>query len=257
MIPALAESLDGYKILHVSDIHFDRKVGTNRILWEKLRDGSADLILITGDLITHDRNIDSLLEYLDGSKANDGIYAILGNHDYQYRTLWQHFRHRILRRDFKVNEWQKMVGLLDRIKIRVLVNEHVLIRTSNGARVFLEGTDDPVLGNPQVAPADPDYQVSDLKILMSHSPDILYSQELEKKRFDLILSGHTHGGQIRLPGIGPLLTGTDHASRREAYGLFEVKGTRVNVTSGVGYSLLPIRINCEAEIVFIAFGRAQ
>lgn len=256
VIPVLAENLDGYKVLHVSDIHFDRKVGANRVLWEKLHDGSADLILITGDFITHERNIDSLLEYLDGTRANDGVYAILGNHDYRYLTLWQHFRHEILGREYQVNEWQKLVACLGRLGIRVLVNEQVLVRTSTGARIFLEGTDDPVLGSPEISPTSSDYDTSDLKILMSHSPDILYSKELEKKRFDVILSGHTHGGQIRLPGIGPLLTGTDRASRREAYGLFDAKdGTRVNVTAGVGHSLLPIRINCEAEIVLIEFSR--
>jgi predicted MPP superfamily phosphohydrolase len=120
-----------------------------------------------------------------------------------------------------------------------------------GSAIYLEGTDDPVLGRPVVADAGPEYLSSDLKILMSHSPDILYSSEMQKKKFEILLSGHTHGGQIRVPGIGALLTGTDHATRKEAYGLYRKDHMNVNVSAGIGYSLLPLRINCPAEIISI------
>jgi predicted MPP superfamily phosphohydrolase len=80
----------------------------------------------------------------------------------------------------------------------------------------------------------------------------LYSSGIKKKQFDLLLSGHTHGGQIRVPGIGPLLTGTRYAKRNETYGLFRrTNGMVVNVSSGIGYSLMPLRINCPAEIILI------
>jgi len=244
--------LDGYRILHVSDIHFDEKIGRDQVLWDQLHSNVADLILITGDFVTHGSKIDALVRYLENSKARDGIYGILGNHDYTFLTLAQHFRHRILKQDYIQNDWQHLVSALDQIGMKVLINEAVTVKTSTGASLFIEGTDDPVRGNPTIKDKDLQYDSSDLKILMSHSPDILHLDELRKKKFDLLLSGHTHGGQIRIPRIGPLLTGTRWVNRKECYGTYMTSdGMFVNVCSGVGYSLLPIRINCPSELIVI------
>jgi predicted MPP superfamily phosphohydrolase len=252
VIPSLTEKLASYAILHVSDIHFNEKVEKNTALRKWLRTIEPDLILITGDFITHDKYIESLCEFLVDLKSKDGVYGILGNHDYYYRTLWQHIRHSFLRKEYRPNDWKRLVRSLERLGITMLINEQVAIQSSGGSQIFIEGTDDPVLGKPKISDSTPQFLSSDLKILMSHSPDILYSEELQKKKFDLLLSGHTHGGQIRFPGIGPLLTGTEHASRREAYGAYKsLGGLSVNVSSGIGYSLLPIRINCPAEVILI------
>ena len=255
-MPSLVKELEGYTILHVSDIHFDNAVKKNTVLWEALHGCKADLILITGDFITHDCYIGPLCEFLHGSSARDGIFGILGNHDYYYRTLWQHFRHSLLGKEFPANNWKVLVNSMDQLGIRILINEFVAIRSEHGPNIFVEGTDDPVLGKPQISAATLDYDDSDLKILMSHSPDILYSQELGKKRFDILLSGHTHGGQVRMPGVGPLITGTDYASRKEAFGLYKTSnGMYVNVSSGIGYSLMRIRVNCPPEIILVELTR--
>ncbi len=145
-----------------------------------------------------------------------------------------------------------MIALLAAVGIRVLINEFALVRTPTGASLFIEGTDDPVLGHPKIGDRNSEYDSADLRLLMSHSPDILYSPELTKKKFDVLFSGHTHGGQIRVPSVGALLTGTKYASRRESYGTYRTSGGMfVNVSAGIGYSLLPIRINCPAELVLI------
>ena len=252
IIPSLAAELEGYRILHVSDIHFDKKVRQNRGLWEALHNSSADIVLITGDFITHDSYIELLGEFLAGSKAPDGIYGILGNHDYYYRTLWQHVRHSIFGKDYVPNDWQRLVGSLQQIEIKILINHQVSIKSARGPQIYIEGTDDPVLGKPEISDPNSDHQLANLRILLSHSPDILYSSEIRKKRFDLLLSGHTHGGQIRVPGVGPLLTGTRYARRNETYGMFRSpNGMAVNVSSGIGYSLMPLRINCPAELILI------
>jgi predicted MPP superfamily phosphohydrolase len=127
----------------------------------------------------------------------------------------------------------------------------VLVQTKN-SKIFIEGTDDPVVGNPTISDKDSNYENSDLKILLSHSPDMLYLPELKKKNFDVMLSGHTHGGQIRLPFVGPLTTSTRFAQKDEAVGLFKKGDMFVNVSAGIGHSALPIRINCPAEIVLIS-----
>lgn len=251
-IPGLSSKLDGYKILHASDIHFDEKIKNDLELRDHLHSGMADLILITGDFVTHERNIEPVVEYLDGSRATDGMFGILGNHDYALLTMKQHFRHRLMKKEIIPNNWRRMNSLLSEIGIRVLINEFTVVSTSSGARLFIEGTDDPVRGNPRINERNSEYDSADLRILMSHSPDILYSGELRKKKFDILLSGHTHGGQIRIPGLGALLTGTTHATRRESYGTYRTPdGMLVNVSAGIGYSLLPIRINCPAELVLI------
>jgi predicted MPP superfamily phosphohydrolase len=258
VIPTLAPELQGYRILHVSDIHFDNKVRQNRALWDALHSASADIVLITGDFITHDRYTEPLGEFVDGSNARDGVYGILGNHDYYYRTLWQHVRHSILGKAYVPNDWQGLVRLLQRLGIKILINEQVSIKSSRGPRVFIEGTDDPVLGSPEIRDPNQDYYEADLRILLSHSPDILYSSSVKKKKFDLLLSGHTHGGQIRIPGVGPLLTGTRYAKPSETYGMFSsLDGMAVNVSSGIGYSLMPIRINCPAEIILLELSQKK
>lgn len=255
-IPGLNSKLAGNKILHVSDLHFDKKLENDRELWDHLHAGTADLILITGDFVTHGRNIRPVVEYLDGSQARDGVFGVLGNHDYAYLTLKQHVRHRIMKKEPIPNDWRRMIVLLSEIGIRVLINESALVRTPTGARMFIEGTDDPVMGHPKIADRNSEYDSADLRILMSHSPDILYSSELRKKKFDILFSGHTHGGQIRVPGVGALLTGTNYATRQESYGTFKTLGGMfVNVSAGIGYSLLPIRINCPAELVLIELAR--
>lgn len=251
-IPGLNSELAGYRILHVSDLHFDEKVKNDRELWNYLHSGMADLILITGDFVTHERNIGPVVEYLDGSKAGDGVFGVLGNHDYAYLTLSQHFRHRIMKKELIPNDWRRMIALLSKIGIRVMINESISVKTATGASLFIEGTDDPMLGHPKIIDRNSEYDYADLRILMSHSPDILYSMEIRKKKFDILFSGHTHGGQIRMPGLGALLTGTHYATRQESYGTFRTTGGMfVNVSAGIGYSLLPIRINCPAELVFI------
>jgi predicted MPP superfamily phosphohydrolase len=256
VLPSLVKELDGYSILHVSDIHFDNAVKKDRILWEELHRNKADLILVTGDFITHDSNIEPLCEFLGGSEARDGIYGILGNHDYYYRTLWQHFRHSILGREFPTNDWKKLVHALYKVGVKVLINDYVTIKSTSGPTIFIEGTDDPVLGRPQISEATPDYHDSDLKILMSHSPDILYWHEVRKKRFDILLSGHTHGGQIRFPWIGPLMTGTHYAKKNETFGMYKALDMTVNVSAGIGFSLMPIRINCPAEVIHLEMTRS-
>ncbi|HEX2014649.1 MAG TPA: metallophosphoesterase [Nitrososphaera sp.] len=252
-IRGLSPKLAGYRILHISDIHFDDKTKSNEVLWQLLHSGAADIILITGDFVTQESNIDSVVAYLKNSKASDGVFGVLGNHDYYFLSIMQHVRHRVMKRPYIPNDWKRLVAELSGIGIKILINESANIRTSNGSSLFIEGTDDPVRGNPEIRDRDSAYELSELKILLSHSPDILYSDHLKKKRFDMLLSGHTHGGQIRVPGIGAVLTGTKYAKRSESYGVYRTSDDMfVNVSSGIGYSLLPLRINCPPEVTLIA-----
>lgn len=244
----LNSHLDGYTILHISDIHFKTHMKNNEVL-NSLTTQKADLVLITGDFIDSDHDILPVTEYAKNIQSLDGVFAVLGNHDYHYYTVLEHFIISKIR-GIKKNNVQKLINLLENAGVKVLVNEAILLRTKN-SKIFIEGTDDPTIRNAKITKKDENYLSSDFKILLSHSPDILYSPEIKKKKFDLILAGHTHGGQIRLPIIGPLATSTKHAKKDESFGLFKMENTFVNVSSGIGLSVFPIRINCPPEIVKI------
>lgn len=213
-----------------------------------LHSTDADLVLITGDFISRNRYIDPVVQFLKNVRSRNGVYAVLGNHDYVFFNNYQHLRHFITGR-YVANDWKKLVNSLGKVGVKVLINQHLMVKTGN-AKIFIEGTDDPVVGRPRIAARNDVFDSADLRILMSHSPDILYSREL-KKRFDLLLSGHTHGGQVRLPGIGALVTGTKYATRKESMGLYMKHGMHVNVSSGIGKSALPIRINCPPEVTIL------
>lgn len=240
------KNLDGYKILHISDIHFKEFMNDTDTFRLLSSTKMADLVLITGDFITTDNDIEPAVNFLKQLQSNDGIYAILGNHDYVYSTIIEHFVMSRIRGDIK-NNVKKLVDSIRKIGINMLINESALLET-RGARIFIEGTDDPAIGNPKISEKNEQYEISDLKILLTHSPDMLYLDDYAKKDFDIVLCGHTHGGQIRLPFLGPLFTSTKYAPRNECYGLFKKKKSIVHVSAGIGYSALPIRINCPSEI---------
>ncbi len=253
-LPNLTSDLDGYVIMHISDLHFKDYMNKDEALNSLISSQKADLILITGDFITSDDDIDPVIDFLKKVKSRDGIFATLGNHDYLYSTILEHYVFSKIRGD-KKNNVERLIESLKRIGIRLLINEYVLIKTRN-SRIFVEGTDDPHLGSPLISNIDENYEKSDLKILLTHSPDMLYLSDLKKKSFDLMLAGHTHGGQIRLPFVGPLATSTKYAQRTEALGFFKRDKMYVNVSGGIGHSYLPIRINCPAEIVLITLKKS-
>lgn len=248
-IPNLAQDLNGYTIMHISDLHFKEYMKKDETFNNLILSQNSDLILITGDFITSDNDIVPLLDFLKKIKARDGVFATLGNHDYIYSTISEHFIFSKIR-GIRKNNVQRLIESLSSIGIRMLINDSILIKR-NKSTIFLEGTDDPVLGKPMISDKDANYNRSDFKILMSHSPDMLYLPDFNKKSFDLMLSGHTHGGQIRIPFFGPIVTSTKFTQKNEVLGLFKKNNTYVNVNGGIGHSALPIRINCPSEIVLI------
>lgn len=254
-LPHLASDLDGYVIMHISDLHFKDYMNKDGSINSIISSQKANLVLITGDFITSDSDIEPVIGFLKRVESKDGIFATLGNHDYVYSTFLEHYIFSKIRGHKKKNNVQKLIESLGRIGIRLLINEHAVIKTRNST-IFLEGTDDPVSGSPTISDSGENYEKSDLKILLSHSPDMLYMPDLKKKSFDLMLSGHTHGGQIRLPFVGPLATSTKYAQRKEILGFFKRDEMHVNVSGGIGYSALPIRINCPSEIVLITLKKS-
>ncbi len=184
-IADLPPSLAGTKIVQLSDLHYDGESLTDEFLTKAIRianQENPDLVILTGDYITDDPSpIDELVLKLKYLKSDRGIYACLGNHDIEYP-----------------NAKQKVTNALTRIGVKVLWNE---IAYPLGKQLPLVGLADywsrqfsPYHTLNQLDPAVP-------RIVLSHNPDT--AEILQKWRVDLQLSGHTHGGQVTIPGYGP------------------------------------------------------
>lgn len=226
-INSLPTSFHNFKILHLSDMHLDIDPIMPDLIIEHLQDISFDLCVITGDfrLLTQGKyersmfDIEKIRPHLD---CSHGVYAILGNHDFI-----------------------EMVPYLEKIDIRVLLNESARIEL-NGHSFGLAGVDDPhFYGLHDLLRAVEGIANEDVKILLAHSPELYKSAE--SLGFDLYLAGHTHGGQICLPGKIPIYLNAS-CPRKFAVKRWIYKTMHGYTSSGTGSSGIPVRLFCPPEI---------
>lgn len=183
-----------------------------------------DLIVLGGDLVDHDApdELRPLLEAVARLRAPQGVWAVWGNHDHS------HF-----------GDLTPFGRALEGVGVRLLVNRGVPVRDD----LFLAGVDDLRRGAPDLTAALARRPADRACVLLSHNPDVLPEVPTS---VDLTLCGHTHGGQVRLPGIGPLVTSSRYG-RRFASGWVEGPA-RGYVSRGLGVSWLPLRVDCPAEL---------
>jgi uncharacterized protein len=187
----------------------------------------APVLLLGGDFVClSSRDIGQLAPRLAAIPAPLGKFAVLGNHDY-----WAGPR--------------PVVRALEAAGIRVLINESVRL-PAPWNDIWICGLDDPIAGRPE--PEQLFAGAGDRRVVLMHAPSGLGA--IGDQRFDLALCGHTHGGQVALPGSRPLFIPDLREFRRFAYGRFGLAGGReLFVTRGVGYSTAPIRTFCRSEVV--------
>ncbi len=230
-LPDLPLAYDGYRILHISDIH-----GGSRLALASAADRLAiakslapDLIVFTGDLASRAEHVTKVADALGRLRARDGLVAVLGNHDH-----W-------------IGE-DKVANALAKVGFTVLGNEHLML-TQNGNSVYLVGVKDPTYLRQDDLPAAlrgvPEQATV---IILSHSPDIVLNPLASRSA--LILSGHTHGGQMVFPWIGPLYAPT-RLGRRRMSGLQTVEGRLLYINRGLGEVFPPMRLNCPPELAMI------
>ncbi|MEW6669212.1 MAG: metallophosphoesterase [Thermodesulfobacteriota bacterium] len=225
----LPESFHGYRILHLSDLHLDSIRGIEEIICERIENLDCDLCVLTGDYRrkTHGgfRQIIRPLKRISMAvNARDGILAILGNHDTYL-----------------------MVNPMEDMGIRVLANETVTIFREN-ERVAVTGIDDPHYYYTDQAVSSMEEDMEGFKILLVHSPE-LYDVAADND-YSLYLCGHTHGGQICLPGGIPLITHL-YNGRKFYRGLWRYSGMKGITNQGCGVVSIPLRFNSESEILLI------
>ncbi|MEP7064842.1 MAG: metallophosphoesterase [Gemmatimonadota bacterium] len=249
-IADLAPALEGYTIAALSDLHYGGTITPTRLIDRAVRlanESSPDLVVLLGDYaLSHSslRTISRVLyewalprmtEPLRGLRARDGTVAILGNHDYDYDPA-------------KVTAWLQSTGA------RVLVNQCVVVERG-GARLGIGGVDDWTHGeiDPHGGCASLAHDIP--RVVLSHNPD--GALELAPAaRVDLVLAGHTHGGQFVLPWLGAPARQCTVCDASSASGWVPRAPVRLYVTSGVGV-LLPLRINCPAEVLIVRLVHAS
>jgi len=254
-IANLPPQLSGTKLVQLTDFHYDGLMLSEQLLEQAIattNQAKPDLILLTGDYITKEPEpIHSLVQQLKNLQSRAGIYAILGNHDYYWPGA-------------KI----EVTKALTDIGIQVLYNE---VAYPLGSELALVGLAD--LWSHEFKPSDAMALVNpDIpRIVMSHNPDS--AEKLQQWRVDLQLSGHTHGGQIVIPGLGPISAWIDPISRivpkplrriipylsvgekvanhwEWASGLHQVGNNLLYVNRGLG-TYPPGRLFCPPEVTLI------
>jgi uncharacterized protein len=218
------------RLAHLTDLHFGpaQRLSSVRAWVNATLEQKPDLILITGDFLEYRKSLSGVPELcaeLSRLKAPLGVFGVLGNHDL-YAVRLAHL---------------ELTEPLERAGIRILTNTGIQIRDD----LFVAGVDDLWNGKPDLEKALKDAPNTGAILLMSHHPDLL---ETVPARVSLTLCGHTHGGQIVLPWVGALHTGSKYGQRFVQGFVTGALGARGFVSRGLGTTALPIRYNCPAEL---------
>ena len=228
-LPGLPALFDGYKIVLLSDLHVGRVPGLIERTAALLRDVSADMAVLAGDIQSWGTPAaavaaEQLLPLLDVLDVRDGVFAVLGNHDSH-----------------------DLVNALEALAIRVLINEDAVVARQQ-FRLRITGLDDVnTFFTEQAEQALRPSAEADASIALVHSPEM--ADVAAAAGYELYLSGHTHGGQICLPGGRPILTALDR-HRELATGLWEHRNMTGYTSRGIGVARRA-RFNCPPEIAIL------
>ncbi|MEL6438642.1 MAG: metallophosphoesterase [Cyanobacteria bacterium J06621_8] len=229
-IPHLAPAFTGFKIVQISDLHANHFIPEQRLtkIIQLVNQQQPDAIAITGDFITHgyDFDPDKLALKLSQLQSKSGNLAVLGNHDH----------------------WRKKLEMLKQTlkegNISLLENQVYSVERGNQQLAFA-GIDDPYWGQPDLAQAIAQIPDNATAILLVHEPDYI-EQSAKTERFALQLSGHSHGGQIKIPWIDPFFL--PRGGRKYFAGLDRVENTWTYTNRGLGMTGIPLRFASRPEI---------
>jgi uncharacterized protein len=247
-VEALDRGQPPLTVLHLSDLHLTVADARRVAFLERLAAEPADLVVLTGDMLGEPEALDPVLETLGRFRPRLGAVAVLGSNDYwapRFRNPLSYFLGPSSRRRRRSggNPWRELVDGLEARGWTVLSN-----RRSHLGDVELAGMDDPHIrrDDPGVA-APPGPARPRLRLGVVHSPYRRALDAFERNGYGLLLAGHTHGGQIRLPGVGALVTNCD-LPRDQVRGLSRWGSSWLHVSAGLGTSkYAPFRFACRPE----------
>lgn len=233
----IADSYDGFKIVHFSDLHYGRIITDQelKIISKEINLINPDIVVFTGDLIDDSIDIDNfndekLISFLSSIKAKYGKYAVRGNHDYVVYA-------------------DKIKNLFADSGFTYLENSYDILYNESNDKIFIGGLDTSFYDKDDLDKtlAYQDENIS-YKIILTHEPDI--SDEIVNKdnTINLILAGHSHNGQVRLPFIGALVTPEKAKKYYDNY--YKIQNTDLYVSSGIGVSKVDFRLFNRPSINF-------
>jgi predicted MPP superfamily phosphohydrolase len=222
-VPGLKQQL---KVAHLTDLHLRSWGRREQVLLRHLEEQKPDLIVITGDTTSPGATDSDRYQLLSKLQAPMGVYAVRGNWE-----LW--------------SPMEDEESLYRRAGVRPLMNEGQPVRDA----LWLVGLDDALAGEPDVAKAFSALPSGAPCLALMHSPALF---DEAAGRCTLTLAGHTHGGQVRLPGLGALWL--PPGSGAYEAGWYERNGTRMYVSRGLGNSILDIRFLCRPELAIFTLG---
>ncbi len=229
----LPVAFDGFTVLHLTDLHIDALKGFEDVVIEKIKPLKYDLCVITGDFRKNTtggfKNVLPAIEKIvKNLKAKESVLATLGNHD-----------------SFE------MVEYLENMGIRMLINETVAIERK-GEKIHITGTDDTYYFYTDEALNALENDIKGFKIALLHTSEL--HDVAAQNGYSLYLCGHTHGGQICLPGGIPVIA-HQKEGKKFIKGLWNANGMTGYTSAGVGVSGIPLRYNCPGEIVLITLSK--
>jgi len=222
----LPAEIDGFRIVQLSDVHHSPFTSREQIARavETANSLRPDIIALTGDYVSKERAYAApCAELLGKLQARHGVYAVLGNHDH----------------------WTDAPLITDLFRaegINVLINEGRRFE-KNGASFWLAGVDDTMVGLEDLSLALAGSSEAEFKLLLAHNPIVL--RRASRAGVDLVLSGHTHGGQVSLRSER---NASGRQRRRLLKGLARQGNTQIYITRGLGTVVLPVRFGCPPEV---------
>jgi hypothetical protein len=230
-LPNLPAEFEGLRIAFLTDIHNGPRTTLETItaVVRTTLSLQPDLILLGGDFSSREaKYIRPCFEILDSLSAPLGVFSVLGNHDYWHGL-------------------EETRAGMRRASIVELTNRGLWL-TRRSSRLWLGGVDDLWCSKPDVSAAVGEATLTDAVILLSHNPDI--AETMTDRRVGLMLCGHTHGGQMIVPGMrNPFIP--SRYGEKYSHGLVEAPTTTVYVSRGLGLSGLPVRYNCPPELTLL------
>ncbi len=251
----LPKSFDGYQITHISDLHmgtFDNKEKVNYAIDLIMRQQS-EVILFTGDLVNNESTeVLPWLTTLSKLSAPDGVFSVLGNHDYSEYKRWE-------RPEDKEDDFENLLQLQKKMGFQVLRNQSVTIERGNEeiALVGVENWGDRFVKKGDLDLAQKEVKTDAFKILMSHDPS--HWEQVVKNhptKYHLTLSGHTHGMQFGIEIPGWIKWSPIQARYRYWAGIYTDNGKVINVNRGLGCLGFPGRIGIWPEITVITLKKS-
>ena len=236
----LPEAFDGYRIVHVSDLHNTEMGKDNEKLLDMLWEADPDIIAITGDIIdSRNTDIDVALQFTKTAMEIAPCYYVTGNHE------------------ARVSEYDELKEGMIELGVVVLEDGRIELEQSKET-ITLLGVNDPSFQTDYLFGDSETVMQSKLQdiikedtytILLSHRPELF--EVYTESKVDLVLSGHAHGGQFRLPFVGGLVAPNQGLFPKYDAGLYTEENTNMIVSKGIGNSILPFRFNNRPEVILI------